>query len=142
MCHIGTGPGYAHGPRFLRKLRRLVRLGEAGLVEEDIEHYDGTAVERHLEARKAAGHVVQEMPFRVALMSDIEALALDNPDLRVRWPKVAPYLAEQYKMSVPQLRRAAPWAEREWKRLRAEARELLRAEAQLRSCADRETLIP
>ena len=24
MCHIGNGPGYDHGPRFLRKLRRLL----------------------------------------------------------------------------------------------------------------------
>jgi hypothetical protein len=46
MCHIGTGRGYDHGPSFLRKLHRLVRLGETGLLAEDIEHYDGTEVER------------------------------------------------------------------------------------------------
>lgn len=31
MCHIGQGDGSAHGPRFLRKLHRLVRLGESKL---------------------------------------------------------------------------------------------------------------
>jgi len=44
MCHIGSGAGWVHGPLFRRKVRRLVRLGVPGLVE-DIERYDGTADE-------------------------------------------------------------------------------------------------
>ena len=131
MCHIGTGPGHSHGPRFLRKLRRLVRLGETGLVEEDIEHYDGAVVERHLEAVRADGHVVNEMPWRDALRSDIESLALGNPDLqRVRWPRVARYLVEQYHVTVSQLRRAAPWAERLWREQTALVREERRLQEQ------------
>ena len=82
MCHIGTGPGSDHGPRFLRKVRRLVRLGETKLVEEDIEHYDGTAVERFLEARRAAGETVGEEPFRVTMRSDLESMALSFPTRR------------------------------------------------------------
>lgn len=121
MCHIGTGAGYDHGQRFLRKLRRLVRLGEAALVEEDIEHYDGTVVKRAIEGARAAGHLGPEIPFRDALRSDIESLALDN-ELRVRWPRVARFLAEQYHMTVSQMRRAAPWAERVWREHMAFAR--------------------
>ncbi len=133
MCHIGTGPGYGHGPRFLRKLRRLIELGETALHEEDLERYDGTVVERHIAAAKVAGTLLPEVPFRDMLKSDIEDLAASNLDLRLRWPRVARALAQQYKMSVPQLRRVAPWAEREWRRQRGEARELQRAEARFRS---------
>jgi hypothetical protein len=129
MCHIGTGPGYDHGPRFLRKLRRLVRLGETKLVEEDIERYDGTAVKRAIEAARAAGHFHfgNEISLRAALRSDIESLAI-GPELRVRWPRVARYLAQRYHMTISQLRRAAPWAERVWREQTA----LARQERQLR----------
>jgi hypothetical protein len=74
-------------------------LGETALIEEDIEHYDGTVVKRAIEASRAAGRLGPEVPFRDALKSDIESLALGN-ELRVRWPKVARFLAEQYQMTL------------------------------------------
>lgn len=49
MYHIDNGPGYQHGPRFLRKVRRLVKLGESKMIE-DLERYDGTAAARDYES--------------------------------------------------------------------------------------------
>jgi len=59
MCHIGTGPGPR--PAIPAQLRRLVRLGETALAEEDIEHYDGTVVKRAIEGARAAGHLGPEI---------------------------------------------------------------------------------
>lgn len=124
MCHIGTGPGSDHGPRFLRKLRRLVQLGETKLVEEDIEHYDGTAVERFLEARRAAGETVGEEPFRATISSALESMALSVPTRR--WVTIERFLAKQYEVTPAQLQRACPWAKQEWRRLSAQIREEIR----------------
>jgi len=99
-----------------------VRLGETALAEEDIEHYDGTVVKRAIEGARAAGHLGTEIPFRDALRSDIESLVMDNK-LRLLWPRVARFLAQRYQMTVPQLRRASPWAERVWREQTVLARE-------------------
>jgi hypothetical protein len=77
MAHIGSGPGTDHRPRFQRKLRRLLRLGASARFLDDVECYDGTVVERYLEARRAAGTPVEETPFNVAIRSDLEAGLLE-----------------------------------------------------------------
>jgi hypothetical protein len=121
MCHIGTGPGLAHGPRFVRKLRRLVKLGESPLLE-DVERYDGTDSRRAIEETEAAlGKKLPEMPFAAALESDLEAAAFSG-QWRRRWSTIAAVLAPTYQMTVPQFRRAAPWAERTWRELVADRR--------------------
>src|SRR5262245_26836139 len=66
MCHIGTGSGWDHGPKFRRKMQRLVRLGEKELAT-DIERYDGTEIQKFIEEHG----ITEEMPFRDALKSDI-----------------------------------------------------------------------
>ncbi len=119
MCHIGSGsndPGGAHGPLFLRKMRRLVRLGETKLVE-GIEMY-----ERANEEARAAGRRVYEVPLRDLVRDQIEMLANSDSWRRIRWPKIERALARMGCVTVPQFRRACPWAEREWKRRKAEAR--------------------
>ena len=125
MCHIGTGPGSDHGPRFLRKLRRLVQLGEIKLVEEDIERYDGTTVKRFLEARRAAGETVgEEIPFCAVIRSALDSMALSVPTRR--WVTIERFLAKQYEVTPAQLQRACPWAKQEWRRLSAQTREVIR----------------
>lgn len=127
MCHIGAvGPGFDHGPRFLRKVRRLVQLGESKLLEEDVERYDGTAVTKYIEAQKAAGHKVPEIPWREDLASELDAFAFSD-FWRRRWATMARALAEQYHMTAAQLNRAAPWAERRWRELVADRRQEERA---------------
>jgi hypothetical protein len=119
MCHIGAGPGHSHGPRFLRKVRRLVRLGESGLLE-DVGAYDGTLERRAIAALEAAGKRVPEVPGRIMLHDDIENLAYEFP--RKRWATVARVLAEKYRTTPAALRRAAPWAERAWRQTSADVR--------------------
>ena len=61
---------------------------------------------------------METMPFGVALTCDIEAIVMDGECRRLRWATVERYLASKYKVSVPQLRRAAPWAERVYREQR------------------------
>jgi hypothetical protein len=138
MCHIKSGstdPGYDdHGPVFLRKMRRLVRLGETKLVAEDIERYDGTEVQRAIRAARAAGRLGPGIPSRVAVRNNIEEIAYSRSWRGTRWPRVARALAFAQHMTVPQFRRAYPWAEREWKQRKAEARaEILQDERERRA---------
>lgn len=53
MCHIGPDLRDAHGPRFLRKIQRLVARGELCLCR-DLEQY-ATPIQRELVALLAAG---------------------------------------------------------------------------------------
>ncbi len=122
MCHIGTGSGHDHGPRFVRKLCRLARLGEPNLLK-DIERYDGTAVNRTIAKLAAAGKLASDIPFRSAVSDDIEAVASALPFLRT-WSKVRGWLADKYHLSPSQFDRAAPWAEREWRRVSGEYRSI------------------
>jgi hypothetical protein len=69
------------------------------------------------------------MPFKVALESDLEAMAMNREAMRCRWSTVRRYLADQYKLSPAQLERAAPWAHRRWRELVQEHVEYLRREA-------------
>jgi SprT-like family protein len=123
MCHSGTcRPEHDHhGPRFLRKMRRLVQLGETKLLEKDI---------RAFEAFLPAGHFSNSIPWQGALRSDIKSLAMDLELQWVRWPRVARYLANQRGMTISQLRRAAPWAERIWREKTAFLRADRRYQAQ------------
>lgn len=55
-----------------------------------------------------------------------------DPELqRVRWPRVARVMAEQYHVTVSQLKRAAPWAERIWREETALFRQERRLQEQL-----------
>jgi hypothetical protein len=119
MCHIGSGAGYSHGPRFQKKMRRLVRLGEVKLLE-DVERYDGTDDERLVAAARSAGISESEMSFRDAVQSDLEAIAFERPG--ITWATIRWHLAETYKMSPSAVERAVPGAVREWRRLSSEAR--------------------
>ncbi len=115
MCHIGPDSGYDHGPRFLRKLHRLARLGEPKLLE-DIEQYDGTAIRREIDRLKAEGKLGgSEIPWRSDVWSHLDAFALERPLLR--WATVRRVLAAEYRMTPAQFQRRAPWAEREWRQL-------------------------
>ncbi len=98
MCHIGTGNGYSHGPRFQRKMRRVAQFGEPKLLE-DVERYDGTDAARAIEALRVAGRHADEMSFREAVDNDLEGLVLVHPGWR--WVKVRLFLSEQYKVSQP-----------------------------------------
>ena len=109
MCHMGKGPGYAHGPVFLRKVRRLVKLGESKLID-DVEQYDGTAMARYFDTLPK--HTIHEVSFREAVTADLDSLA--QIEYRRRWPKVLAFLADKYKITPSQFRRAAPWAQRQW----------------------------
>ena len=77
MCHIRRrATGHQHGPMFRRKMARVARaLGEPSLVKE-LERYDGTEAKRHIANQRAAGISVTEIPFKVAVSSDLESLAL------------------------------------------------------------------
>ena len=55
-------------------------------------------------------------------MSDLEAAAFSEFWRRRRWRTFARNLALQYNMTTAQLRRAAPWAERQWRELVADRR--------------------
>jgi hypothetical protein len=126
MCHIGKGRGYDHGPVFLRKAHRLVKLGESKLIE-DIEQYDGTAVSRYIEKCRSEGRTIPEIPFRQAVIDDLDSLA--QTEYQRRWPKVVSWLAKQYRMSPSKFRRVAPWAEREWRQASKIYRECARKPA-------------
>lgn len=124
MCHIGTGSGYSHGPRFQKKMRRLIRLGAPSKLLKDVECYDGTEDARRIAAAQAAGTLKGEMPFRDAIKSDLEGLAIVRAGYR--WPKVRRFLSEQYKIAPSDIDRYAPWAQRDWRRLSAEYRSIER----------------
>lgn len=127
MCRIGSGASDefgGHGPRFLRKLRRLLRLVAPARLLEDLATYDGTPLRRYLEACRAEGKPVTGMPFRVAGESDLEAIAEACPT--IRWARLERYLTKTFTMTAAQLRRACPWAEAEWRRLSAAIREDIR----------------
>ncbi len=130
MCHIGPESGYDHGPRFLRKLRRLARLGEPKLLD-DIERYDGTAIERMIAQRTADGRLVPEIPFRSAVSSDLDSLAMERPFLR--WTTVRRVLAREYNISPARFQYLAPWAEREWRQVSGDYRSMRRAEKEFRA---------
>jgi hypothetical protein len=117
MCHIGDHGANAHGPRFLRKVRRLGRLGETAL-EEDIEQYDGTETRRRLEAARSAGRLGPEQSWRSDVLSWLESVSLTD-DYRRRWPTIRRTLARQFEVTESRIQRLG-WAEREWGRLRAE----------------------
>lgn len=124
MCHIGPDVGYDHGPHFLRKLRRLVRLGEPKLLEEGIERYDGTAVARYIREQEAkTGKKIPEISWRDVVLSDVDAASFEARLFRRRWPTIRRMLANKYEMTEARLQRDAPWAEREWKRLSQATRE-------------------
>lgn len=114
VCHIGSGP--KHGPRFQRKLDRLIKLGESKLLG-DVECYDGTAFTRY-----AANlpHPVNKISFRQAVISEIDSFAIDQ--YRRRWPRVLRYFARKYEMTPAQFQRKAPWAERVWRESAADYR--------------------
>lgn len=113
MCHIGTDSWCGHGPRFLRKVHRLRRLGEPRLLD-DIERYDGTKSEREIEALRAQGKLDDEpIPFRVLVHDDLKAAALEQ--YRRPWKTIRRLLANQYEMSPAQFQKFAPWAERKWR---------------------------
>ena len=118
MCHIGTGSGYDHGPRFLRKLHRLVRLGETKLKEKDIEHYDGTVEAREIEKLRSEGKLSPEISWRERVLDDLDTLAIESASLR--WPKVCRMLADRYKTTPAKFQRVAPWAERKWRTINKE----------------------
>jgi len=125
MCHIGIGGGYSHGPRFLKKMRRIARLGEPKLLE-DIERYDGTSDARRVAALRAQGQPVHEISFRQRIESDLDALS-DEHYAR-SWPTIRRVLAEQNRLAPSEIDRFAPWAKREWRRLGAEGRSLAAAD--------------
>ena len=113
MCHIGSGPGYDHGRLFLRKVRRLVRLGESKLIE-DVERYDGTAEQRDYEELKRKGVQIHDVSFRQAVENDLDSLSMSQHHRR--WPTILRWLADEYRMSPAVFRRVAPWAERVWRK--------------------------
>ncbi len=121
MCHIGSGSGYQHGPRFLRKLRRLVRLGEKKLIEEDIERYDETADARYIEELRSQGKLGPKFSWRERVWDDLGSLASESP--RLRWQTVCRMLASLYHMTPAKFQRAAPWAEQEWRTISKQWRE-------------------
>ncbi len=96
MCHIGTGRGYSHGPRFLKKMRRLVRLGAPKLLE-DVERYDGTRDARAIEAARAQGTLGPAITFRDMVMADLDSASAEH--YARSWPTIRRALAEQYRMS-------------------------------------------
>ncbi len=106
MCHIGTGSSYQHGPRFLRKLRRLVRLGEKKLIEEDIERYDGTADARYIEELRSQGRLGPKISWRERVWDDLGSLASESP--RLRCQTVCRVLANLFHMTPAKFQRAAP----------------------------------
>ena len=113
MCHIRTGSGYQHGPRFLRKLHRLVRLGETKLIEKDIEHYDGTVEAREIERLRSEGKLGPEVSWRDRVLDDLDTLASESP--RLRWATVRRMLANLYNTTPAKFQRDSPWAERKWR---------------------------
>ncbi len=133
MCHIGPDSGYAHGPRFLRKLRRLVRLGAPKRLQlkEHIEAYDlGTADKWKFARYNEDGQVIVSS-FRSALWNGLVSFAMDDP--YERWAKVSWELASQCRMSPAQFQRAAPWAKREWQQVSGDYRSMRRAEKEFRA---------
>lgn len=122
MCHIGSDGGRVHGALFQRKMRRLVGLGVPKLTG-DLERYDGTADQREFERHIAAGGSggIDDRPLRVIVSEDLENIAMSNPNRRWSW--IRRYLAHVYKLSLPQVDRLMPWAQKEWRRLSAEWRE-------------------
>ncbi len=132
MCHIGPDVrGDVHGPRFRRKLHRLVRLGEPKMLE-DIERYDGTATEREIARLKAEGKLGgPEIPWRSDVWSHLDAFALERPFLR--WATVRRVLAGEYRMTPAHFQRRAPWAEREWRQLSGDYRAIRRGDKAFRA---------
>ena len=123
MCHIGRGASWSHGPVFQRKLRRLIRLGEFGLLD-DLEQYDGTADARDVRALSDKG--VPYYQFLTAVQDNFQSLSLDSP--RFHWKTVRRLLAEEYHVTPTAFQRCAPWAQKEWQRLSKEIRDIAHAE--------------
>ena len=128
MCHIGTDKGYSHGPVFLRKLRRIERLGEPKLLSE-VEQYDGTDAARRIAAARAAGTLGGEMSFREAVWSDLDGLAFSGRALP-RWRTVRRRLSETYGVAPSDVDRLG--ARKEWLRLCRYARAIRRAQKLMR----------
>ena len=131
MCHIGTpSDEESHGPRFLRNLHRLMRLGEPKLLK-DIELYDGTANEKEIAALQAGRTLISERTLGQVVLDDLNSLDL-VPGSRPRWPKVRRWLAKQYRLAPSRLDRLVPWAEQEWRKLGHERRQDQHAQKALR----------
>ena len=124
MCHVGNHHGAWHGPIFLRKLRRLERLGETGLVA-DIERYDGTLADRQVEEMRARGVTVQDVPASEFILDDLHEIAA-NGLYRAQWATIRRGLAKRYEISEAKLQRLAPTAEHTWRTLRREQYEFVR----------------
>jgi len=109
---------------FRRKMARVARaLGEPSLVKE-LERYDGTEAKRHIANQRAAGISVTEIPFKVAVSSDLESLALSANGWCSPWSGVRRFFADRYGLSPAQFDRAYPSGKREWLALARKAREL------------------
>lgn len=122
MCHIGARRGAEHGPMFLRRLRRLVALGEAWLLTGDIMRYDGTAEEKNLRQSKALGRPIGEASVRAVVLGELDRAARDEMTSHRRWPTIRRWLARKYNLSEAGFEHACPWARAEWSRLSKIAR--------------------
>ena len=100
MCHIGT-PG--HGRRFRAKLTRLAQMGEA---------WAGVERRQYEEARRL------ELPLTAQIRRALDEIATEHPTLR--WPTVRRILSTEMLAHGMNLSAVAPWAERVWRRLRAD----------------------
>ena len=87
---------------------------------DDLEHYDGTAFDR-----VARDRGIPDIPLRTAVESDLDSLAMDRP--RLRWKTVRRLLAEEYQVTPAVFQRCAPWAQKEWRRLSKEIRDIAHA---------------
>ncbi len=103
MCHIGDPSPQRHGPRFRRKLERLIRRGEA-VVQSDLAEYDGALTPKSAKA----------ISLRASIFSDLDGLAALNP--RTQW-RVARRALDRYQLTPAIRRRIEPWAEDLWREL-------------------------
>lgn len=96
MCHAKTGAG--HGARFRAELARIASMG----------------------CVSAARALARLEPNPVNIRRALRVLAKDNPHRP--WRVIRVKLAANFRLSVGELRRLAPWAQKEWYRLRSKVR--------------------
>ena len=56
---------------------------------------------------------------------------MSEKNYKLRWSRVSSYLAGTYHTIPAGLRRMAPWAEEEWKRLTKEMREIVKEQGEV-----------